>query len=72
MDYLHDDVFLTSDIAKELYHNTAAQAPVIDFHTHLHHHTRKELPKSSGKYFPNALKFYISISNDSLQRIENA
>ncbi len=35
MSYLHDDVFLNSDIAKELYHSVAAKAPIIDFHTHL-------------------------------------
>ncbi len=35
MSYLHDDVFLTSNIAKELYHKVAAKAPIIDFHTHL-------------------------------------
>ncbi|WP_018970341.1 glucuronate isomerase [Rubritalea marina] len=35
MSYLHDDVFLDSDIAKRLYHETAKQLPIIDFHTHL-------------------------------------
>lgn len=33
--YLHDDVFLSSETAKRLYHEVAKQLPIIDFHTHL-------------------------------------
>lgn len=35
MDYLHDDVFLTTPTAKELFHGVAKDLPIIDFHTHL-------------------------------------
>ncbi len=35
MDYLHDDVFLTTETAKWLYHDVAKALPIIDFHTHL-------------------------------------
>ena len=35
MSYLHDDVFLDTKIARILYHETAKQLPIIDFHTHL-------------------------------------
>ncbi|MEM6911785.1 MAG: glucuronate isomerase [Verrucomicrobiota bacterium] len=33
--YLHDDFFLTTSTARELYHEVAAGLPIIDFHTHL-------------------------------------
>ncbi len=35
MEYLHDDVFLTTTTAKNLYHHVAKKLPIIDFHTHL-------------------------------------
>ena len=33
--YLHQDVFLDTEAAKKLYHEVAAELPIIDFHTHL-------------------------------------
>ncbi|MGB1260611.1 MAG: glucuronate isomerase [Akkermansiaceae bacterium] len=33
--YLNQDVFLTTDTARWLYHDVAAKLPIIDFHTHL-------------------------------------
>ncbi|MFC4992121.1 glucuronate isomerase [Rubritalea tangerina] len=33
--YLHKDVFLDTQTARSLFHNTAAHLPVVDFHTHL-------------------------------------
>ena len=33
--YLHDDVFLNIETARNLYHETAKRLPIIDFHTHL-------------------------------------
>lgn len=35
MEYLHDNVFLTTATAQRLYHNVAKNLPIIDFHTHL-------------------------------------
>ena len=35
MNYLHDNVFLTTETAQKLYHETAKTLPIIDFHTHL-------------------------------------
>ncbi|MGJ8658170.1 MAG: glucuronate isomerase [Akkermansiaceae bacterium] len=35
MNYLHDNVFLTTETAQQLYHETAKLLPIIDFHTHL-------------------------------------
>ncbi|MEZ7957247.1 MAG: glucuronate isomerase [Rubritalea sp.] len=35
MNYLHDNVFLTTETAQRLYHETAKGLPIIDFHTHL-------------------------------------
>ncbi len=35
MDYLHDDVFLTTATSRWLYHEVAKNQPIIDFHTHL-------------------------------------
>jgi len=35
MEYLHDDIFLTSSLSKRLYHDVAKDLPIIDFHTHL-------------------------------------
>jgi len=35
MSYLHDNVFLDTETAQQLYHEVAATLPVIDFHTHL-------------------------------------
>ena len=35
MNYLHDNVFLTTETAQALYHETAKKLPIIDFHTHL-------------------------------------
>ena len=34
-DFIHDDFLLQSDAAKELYHNHAKTAPIIDYHCHL-------------------------------------
>lgn len=34
-EYLHKDVFLDTATARTLYHETAAELPIIDFHTHL-------------------------------------
>ncbi|WP_432468714.1 glucuronate isomerase [Agarivorans sp. Z349TD_8] len=33
--FLSEDFLLTTDVAKELYHNVAAQQPIIDYHCHL-------------------------------------
>ncbi|MCY9855114.1 glucuronate isomerase [Vibrio mediterranei] len=33
--FLTEDFLLTTDIAKELYHNAAAHQPIIDYHCHL-------------------------------------
>ncbi len=33
--YLNQDVFLDTESARSLYHEVAAQLPIIDFHTHL-------------------------------------
>ena len=35
MEYLHDNVFLTTATAQRLYHDVAKNLPIIDFHTHL-------------------------------------
>lgn len=35
MGYLHDNVFLDTETAQKLYHETAKTLPIIDFHTHL-------------------------------------
>jgi glucuronate isomerase len=35
MVYLHDNVFLSTETAQRLYHETAKHLPIIDFHTHL-------------------------------------
>jgi len=35
MNYLHENVFLTTETAQKLYHETAKNLPIIDFHTHL-------------------------------------
>ncbi len=35
MEYLHDNVFLTTETAQRLYHDVAKKLPIIDFHTHL-------------------------------------
>ncbi len=35
MEYLHDNVFLSTETAQRLYHETAKHLPIIDFHTHL-------------------------------------
>lgn len=34
-DFLNDDFMLTTDVARELYHNYAKQQPIIDYHCHL-------------------------------------
>jgi glucuronate isomerase len=36
MDFLDDDYLLTTDVAKELFHDTAEHLPVVDYHCHLH------------------------------------
>jgi glucuronate isomerase len=33
--YIHDDFLLESDAAKRLYHEYAADLPIIDYHCHL-------------------------------------
>ena len=33
--YLNKDVFLDTETARTLYHEVAAELPIIDFHTHL-------------------------------------
>lgn len=33
--FLHDDFFLTNDVARELYHEHAAKQPILDYHSHL-------------------------------------
>ena len=35
MDFIHDDFLLHSTIARNLYHNYAAQQPILDYHSHL-------------------------------------
>ncbi|MDF7663360.1 glucuronate isomerase [Bifidobacterium sp. ESL0763] len=36
MDFLDDDYLLTTDTAKKLFHDTAEDLPVVDYHCHLH------------------------------------
>ena len=38
MAYLHDDFFLQGEMARRLYHEVAAQAPIYDYHCHLSQH----------------------------------
>lgn len=33
--FIHDDFMLTNDFARELYHQSAADLPIIDYHCHL-------------------------------------
>ena len=33
--FLHDDVLLTGEVARTLYHGTASAAPIVDVHNHL-------------------------------------
>ena len=33
--FIHDDFMLTNDFARELYHESAAGMPIIDYHCHL-------------------------------------
>ena len=33
--FINDDFMLTNDIARELYHESAAKMPIIDYHCHL-------------------------------------
>ena len=33
--FIHDDFLLQNDVAKKLYHEYAAQMPIIDYHCHL-------------------------------------
>jgi glucuronate isomerase len=35
MDFIHDDFLLHSTTARNLYHNYAAQQPILDYHSHL-------------------------------------
>ncbi|MFI4861389.1 MAG: glucuronate isomerase [Phycisphaerales bacterium JB063] len=35
MQFLHDDFFLTTDTARRLYHEAAANQPIYDYHCHL-------------------------------------
>lgn len=35
MTFIHDDFLLTSEPAKRLYHNFAADQPILDYHSHL-------------------------------------
>jgi len=35
MEYLHDNLFLDTETARDLYHGTAKELSIIDFHTHL-------------------------------------
>ncbi len=37
MAFLNDDFFLTTPLARELYHDVAAKEPILDIHTHLPH-----------------------------------
>ncbi|MBQ8662658.1 MAG: glucuronate isomerase, partial [Eubacterium sp.] len=33
--FMNEDFLLTSDISKKLYHDYAANCPIIDYHNHL-------------------------------------
>ncbi|MDE0571729.1 MAG: glucuronate isomerase, partial [Verrucomicrobiales bacterium] len=33
--FIHDDFLLSSDTARQLYHDYAAEMPIIDYHCHL-------------------------------------
>ena len=35
MSFIHDDFLLTTDHAQQLYHEYAANAPILDYHNHL-------------------------------------
>lgn len=35
MSFIHDDFLLSTDAAVRLYHDYAAQQPIIDYHNHL-------------------------------------
>ena len=36
MAFMDDDYLLTTDLAKELFHNYAEGMPIVDYHCHLH------------------------------------
>lgn len=36
MDFLDDEYLLTTDLAKELFHDYAQKLPIVDYHCHLH------------------------------------
>jgi glucuronate isomerase len=54
MSYLHDNVFLTSKLAKNLYHEVAKLLPIIDFHTHL-----QEKQIASNHQFANIWELWL-------------
>jgi glucuronate isomerase len=35
MPFIHDDFLLSTKTAKRLYHEFAAEEPILDYHTHL-------------------------------------
>ena len=55
MSFIHDDFLLTNDAAVRLYHDYAAQQPIIDYHNHL---SPKDI--ASNRRFENLFEMWVN------------
>ena len=55
MSFIHDDFLLSNDAAVRLYHDYAAQQPIIDYHNHL---SPKDI--ASNRRFENLFEMWVN------------